>query len=195
MALNGFKLTFGGIGASLDEQVVFRCSAEADVQHSGESLFLLDGRNNLVALFNEFVDVQGGQPGRSDSNLSGVFLGFGAGVHQIQVTFVQSTGASDTWGDINDISASSATAQELRDRLVRRLATIRMDSSAVGLLETGEYQSGSSGLYNEIPVAVLDWNIRALDIEGERPSEVQGSITFADSIDVDQEVAALEQLG
>lgn len=182
--IQGFKLT-------LDDSTVFRCSAEVDIQHNGESQFLLDGRNNLVALFNEFIDTDGGQPGRSDSNLSSIFLGFGAGVHTVEVTFVQAANTTDTWGDA---TSGNSTAPELRDRLVRALTTIRIDSDAVGLLEVGEYESGSSGLYNEIPVAALSWNVRALTISEERPSEVQGSITFADSIDLGQTIDALSQL-
>lgn len=182
MAISGFKLTF-------DDGTEFRCSSDVDVTHDGEMIYLLDGRSNLVALFNQFLDDQGGQPGRSDSNMSSVFAGFGAGVHTIDVSFTQAADTTDTWGAA---TSGDSTAVELRDRLVRALTTIRMDSQAVGLLEVGEFSS--SGIYSAIPVTVVNFNVGVQVTEG-RPSEAFGSITFGDSVDVNRAVDALERVG
>lgn len=182
-AIKGLKLTF-------NDGTVFRCSADVHVTHSGESIYLLDGRENLVALYNAFQDNQGGQEGRSDSNMSTVFAGFGAGVHTIEVSFIQVVGSGDQWGSIGSIDNSN-TAVELRDRLARALTTIRMDSEAVGLLEVGEFSSG--GIYDEIPVAALSWTLdhRVRDQEA---SQARGSITFGDSIDLKRAIDAAERV-
>lgn len=182
MAINGFQL-------DLSDGTTFRCSADVDVRHNGQALYPVDGLRQFVAIYNNYIDDDGGQPGRSDSNYSGVFLGFGAGVHLMDVTFEQVANTTDAWGDA---TSGSSTAVELRDRLVRALTTIPIGSFNVGLLQVGEFSD--SGIYNQIPVAAREWNVEVAVRDGD-PSLTRGTIQFASAVDLEQAVDANARLG
>lgn len=166
----GFKLTFA-------DGTVFQATENVVYNHEPTPLYPIDGLNNFVAIYNEFQD-EGGQDGRADSNMAGLFFGFGAGVHMVTLSFLGGwEGSADTWWD----SAADDSAISKLQTLNRALTTKRMDSFAPGELEVGEYNSG--GKFNPIPVALGEGNSLRFDPE-EHTSIFDAQLTLYECIDL-----------
>lgn len=173
--LDGFKLTF-------DDGTVFRATENVQISHQGTPLYPVDGLSNFVAIYNEFV--ASGEQNDGNSNMSGLFAGFGAGVHTIRVEFIGGwEGSTDTWWDSNQNDSAVSKLQTLN----RALTTKRMDASAPGTLEVGEYNA--SGKFAGIKVALGEYDL-SFDPE-QQSSTFQGFVNFRDAVDLKQAVSAV----
>lgn len=178
--LDGFRLT-------MPDGTVFRATENVVINHNTQPLYPIDGLRTFVAIYNTYID-NGGQPGRADSNMSGVFLGFGAGVHTITVTFPGGwEGSTDTWGDSNAGDSAVSKLQTLN----QAITNTKMDSTNVGEFETGEYSAG--GKYSLIPVAFGELDL-SFD-PSEQSSVFSGTMTLYDAVDLAQAVDALQREG
>lgn len=178
MSIKGVRLEFS-------DGTVFRAKSGVDVTFEGESLYAIDGFRTFTAIFNDHID-KGGSPGVADSNMGGVFAGFGAGIQRINIEFTQFEGSTDAWGDANSGDSANTKLQTLN----RALTTKRMDSQNPGFLRTGEYEP--NGKYDELPVAVYDWSF---PLTTDDTSAFQGRITLYEAKDLNEAVDALSRVG
>lgn len=178
MTLDGFKLT-------MPDGAVFRATEGVTITHSTQPLYPVDGLRTFVALYNTFLD-NGGQPGRADSNMSGVFLGFGAGAHTITVEFPGGwEGSTDTWGD----SASGDSAVSKLQELNEAITNTKMDSTNPGEFEAGEYSA--SGKFSLIPVAFGEMELSFNP--SDQSSVFSGRLVLRDAVDLSQNVDSLNR--
>lgn len=180
MPLDGFQL-------DLPNGDTFRASAGVAITHQTEPLFLIDGLRNFITLYNEFFDNQGGQPGSANSNFSGVFAGFGAGIHTIQVEFIQFEGNTESWGDAAAGDSAVTKLQELN----RKITTVKTDSENPATLQVGEYATGEN--YNPLKVVIGSTDL-TFD-PGEQSSDFRGTVEFYESNDLGEAIDALNRVG
>lgn len=178
--LDGFRLTF-------PDNTVFRATEGVAITHHAEPLYPIDGLRTFVTIYNEYLD-SGGQAGRADSNMAGLFFGFGAGVHRMDVTFPGGwEGSTDTWGG----SSSGDSPVSKLQTLNRAVTTTRMDSLNPAEFETGEYST--PGKYSPIPVAFGQMDLSFNP--DEQTSTFQGQLQLWESIDLSRPVSANARRG
>lgn len=180
MALPDFKLT-------LPDGSVFEASGELSYTFDTESNFLFSGLQNSLALYEQYVSGDGGQPGRSDSIKQGVFLGSGAGVHRIEVSFDQYKGSTEQWGSANQ-SDSALTKLLVLDRAINKQ---RIDTDSPATLEIGEYSD--AGQYNPLTVVIKQANL-AYDAR-DQSSKFRGSMDFWESTSLEEASQSLQRTG
>lgn len=177
MTLTGVKITF-------DDGTEYRAKEDIVVRHRATPLYKLDGQQNLVTIYNEFVS-EGGDPNNQDTNYQGAFVGFGAGVHTIEIEIHSFKGSGENWGDA-DTSAGGDEPITLMQTLLHDIVTKQADSSAPVTLEVGEFSA--SGKYDPIKAAIGDVNLPK-DFR-ENPSTFRGTIEFFDAVDLQQAVSS-----
>lgn len=172
----GFSLTF-------PDGTEFVAKRDISITYGTESQFVFSGLNNTVALFEEYLNA-GGKTGRSNSKMSSVRIGSGAGIHRITISFFQFEGSDETWGDSNP-GDSARSKLETLDRSITEDAPTTNDPA---VYEGGEYST--SGKYDPIDVIIESSNL-PYDVN-ENVSGFTGSITLLDSVDFQEAIDSLQ---
>lgn len=180
MSLTGFRIEFS-------DGTTFRARESIDVTHGVQPLYVLDGFQQFVTIYNEYFDA-GGTDGRANSNMSGVFAGFGAGVHTITIGVYQFEGNGQSWGSANTADGGD-TALNLLQRLNRAVTTVPNDSDDPIKLEVGEYSD--SGIYDPLDVAVISSDLTYQGAtDDSEVSAFTGTMEFAETIDLTNPVSS-----
>lgn len=180
MSLTGMRLEF-------DDGTVFRTRKLNQISHDTTPLYKIDGFQTFITIYNNYID-QGGQDGRADSNMSGLFAGFGAGIHTVRIQFIKNKGDGETWGG-SDTSEGGDDILSILQTLNRAITTKRADSESPAILQVGEYSD--SGKYNPIPVAIGETQLPLNPQDIEEVSVFTGSLEFYDSVDLTQAVSSV----
>lgn len=181
--LKGIRLTF-------NDGTTYRAKENVDWEHDIEPLYKLDGRQNLVTIYNEFVN-SGGDPNNFNSNFQGAFVGFGAGIHTINVDIYQFKGNGQSWGDA-DTTDGGDEATTLLHTLLHDILTKASDSKQPLKLEVGEFED--NGKYDAFKVALGKVTLPRGATENQ-PSNFGGSIQFFDAVDLQQSLSAFHRRG
>lgn len=180
MSLTGFKITFS-------DGTVFRARESIDVSHGVQPLYVLDGFRQFITIYNEYFD-GGGTSGRANSNMSGLFFGFGAGVHTITIGVYQFEGNGQTWGNANTADGGD-TALNMLQRLNRAVTTIPNDSDDPITLEVGEYST--SGIYDPLDVAIISCDLQYKGATDDNEvGSFSGTIEFAETVNLTNPISS-----
>lgn len=165
MGLEGFRLT-------LPNGDVFRAKSNIEDSHQQEYQFLFDGFRNALALYNQFDGNDG------NANTQTVFLGSGAGIRRIDITFDQYEDSLEEWGK----AAPGDDKTIKRDVLDQAIATTEITSTSPAVLEKGEFST--DGEFGPLNVVVQNSNLTVSYNEDQSVSAFNGTITFLDAGDL-----------
>jgi hypothetical protein len=183
--IDGVKLTFPTPN-DVGKDLVFRART-ASITHSIEP-GALSGGSGIIGLATNLAsnqDVQGEgkrQQGRIDT---------GGGPHTTTIRLRNWKGSSDRWG-ATDGSAWDAGGADPRTQLQvldNALRSIKLDSTAPLVLETGEYSS--SGRFDPIDTAPTQSGLE-FDVD-EDVSTFRGELSLVDVISLQQAIDMVEQ--
>lgn len=163
---NGFKL-------DLPSGETFVSTTEVETTLDQDVQFLFDGANQILALFEQYI--QNGPGGPGDGLGESAFLGSGARVQRITVEFERNIDSSESWGE----SSAGDPAVSQRDTLNRALETVSLDSTKTATLAWGEYSE--TGKYAPKDV-VLEQSTLPSGLE-QGASSFRGTLDFLEAAD------------
>lgn len=186
-ALDGFRLTVPN--SSNDK---FRARS-VEITHQVSSQFLINGADRSMAIFDDYLDDFGGNLDTDSSPMQSLFVGFGAGTHQVTINFNQWEDSTDTWGQASSSDHAITKLQVLN----HAISHTNIHSGNPATLEVHEYNSddgsGGSGEFDPLGVVVLDSTL-AFDQDSES-STFTGQITFAEAADVSGPISGTDRVG
>lgn len=137
-------------GDGTKESGVFDMGIEVETSTKFRTGYLVGGRGSSAnAIFTDLVS-------DGESDMEGVYLGFGGGVKVVEVKFQNYKGSSHQWGNTgNGGTKADATGEDAitqADVLARYIEAADIDSREPATLEHGEYSQ--SGRYSPDQVAL-----------------------------------------
>jgi len=181
MPLSGVRLT-------LPDDRVYRLTSNVETTMEQTWQWLFNGGEQALALYEQYVDGNGGQSGRADGLKQSAAIGPGSGRHVINVQGIQFRDSDDTWGDTDP----GDRAITKRDELDRALNTVRISSDNVAIYEAGEYSS--VGRFDPIPVVVLQSQL-GISATDDGTGVVTVSLELLESADISQAIHGQELTG
>lgn len=181
-------MTLSGVRLELPDGRVYRLTSNVETTMEQTWQWLFNGGQQAVALYEQYVEGDGGQSGRGDGLKQSAAVGTGAGQHIINVQGIQYQDSGDEWGDTND----DDSAVTKRDELNQALNTVRISSDNVAILETGEYSS--FGQLNPIPVVVQQSRL-GVSATDDGVSIVTVNLELLEAADISQAIHGQELTG